>query len=194
MSPLGTRGLLLPSVVSAVLVLAPVGTATAAADRPAGAPEPVSVRTPDHAPPSGADGQSGARAAAGPLLDVLAEIGARGTAPLGAAEAAAYTRRIESAYAGLRERLATGPVRARDADGVRAADPTGDAAARLQTAISRLVSAFTSLDAGKAPGAVTGLLPPVLSMVTGSLGSATSSAPSLQSAPSLSSLPGGVAP
>ncbi|MGI5460021.1 hypothetical protein ACQEWB_44055 [Streptomyces sp. CA-249302] len=187
MSPLVTRGLLLPSVICAALVFGPVGTAAATVDVYRGAADPVSSQS--SVPGSGTAAEAediglwldemkdemrddvhvhGTDALA-PLLGVLTDLTERGSGPLGVREAAEYRKAVEAAYTSLQRGVAEragGTNRA----AAPAADPVGDAVAQLQSVVADLLKALTSLDLGGVLGAVTGLLSPVLSIVTGLLG------------------------
>ncbi|MDH6222693.1 hypothetical protein [Streptomyces pseudovenezuelae] len=184
MSPLVSRGLLLPSLLCAALVFGPVvGTASAQSSVPgastAAGAQDLGVWLDDLREGHGT-------AAADPLLGVLSDLTERSGRPLGAEEAAAYTKAVETAYASLRQRVQERPAAAPDsATALAAADPIGDAVTQLQSAVDKLVSALSSLDLGGVLGAVTGLLSPVLSLITGVLGSAVPSVPALPSLPAL---------
>ncbi|MFC8516215.1 hypothetical protein [Streptomyces sp. NPDC057257] len=202
MSPLVTRGLLLPSVICAALVFGPVGTAAATVGAYRGAADPASSRSSVPGSVTAEETEDIGRwldemkhemrddvhvhgtDALAPLLGVLTDLTQRGTAPLGVQEAADYRKAVEKAYASaLRgvERRAGGTDRA----AAPAADPIGDAVAQLQSTVADLLKALTSLDLGGVLSAVTGLLSPVLSIVTGLLGGGLPSLPSLPSLPAL---------
>ena len=183
MSPLVSRGLLLPSLLCAALVFGPVvGTASAQSSVPgastAAGAQDLGVWLDDVREVHGT-------AAAGPLLGVLSDLTERSGRPLAAEEAAAYTKAVETAYASLRQRVQERPAAAPGSATALAADPIDDAVTQLQSAVDKLVSALSSLDLGGVLGAVTGLLSPVLSLITGVLGGAVPSVPALPSLPAL---------
>lgn len=180
MSPLVSRGLLLPSLLCAALVFGPVvGTASAQSSVPgastAAGAQDLGVWLDDLREVRGT-------AVADPLLGVLSDLTDLTGRPLDATRAAAYTKAVESAYASLRQRVQERPA-APDSATALAADPVSDAVAQLQSAVDKLVSALSSLDLGAVLGAVTGLLSPVLSLVTGVLGGAVPSLPPLPALP-----------
>jgi len=184
MSPLVTRGLLLPSVVCAALVFGPVGTAAATVGHHRGASDTTFAQS-SVAGATAADDmedvglwldevkQLRGTESLDPLLDVLTELDERGAAPLGVAEADRYKKAVETASASVVRELEAraGTLTPRTTGtGVRAADPVSDAVAQIQSVVADLVKALTSLDLGSVLSAVTGLLSPVLSLVTGLLG------------------------
>ena len=195
MSPLVvSRGLLLPSVVCAALVLGAAGTAaattgprTAATDTAVAQPSVPGAPTTDGAADIGRrldeakrlPGTEGLH----PLLGVLTDLNDRRGERLGTDEATAYRKAVETASAPLvrelRDRSGTaadGTTRA----GARAADPISDALAQIQTAVQDLLKALGSLDLGSALDSVTGALAPVLSLVTGLLGGGLPSLPATE--------------
>ncbi|MER5899117.1 hypothetical protein ABT150_03115 [Streptomyces mirabilis] len=120
-----------------------------------------------------------------PLLDVLSAVAERG-GRLDAAEAAGFTRALETANASVERRLkerasATSATSAApgvtDRAGVAVADPVADLLAQLQSTVDGLIKALTG-----ALGTVTGLLSPVVGVVTGLLGGALSGLPALPTA------------
>ncbi|MGW3291273.1 hypothetical protein ACWDR3_42265 [Streptomyces sp. NPDC001002] len=180
MSPLVSRGLLLPSLLCAALVFGPVvGTASAQSSVPgastAAGAQDLGVWLDDMQDVRGT-------AVADPLLGVLSDLTERTGRTLDATEAAAYTKAVETAYTSLRERVQERSAAPAGATAL-AADPISDAVAQLQSAVDKLVSALSSLDLGAVLGAVTGLLSPVLSLVTGVLGSAVPPLPALPPLP-----------
>ncbi|MCX5091651.1 hypothetical protein OOK36_22740 [Streptomyces sp. NBC_00365] len=153
-----SRPLLPPPPADAAPVRGPVGTAVAAVDvrQEASCERDAVLRL---------------------LLDVLSAVAARG-GRLDAAEAAGYTRTLETANASLerprKERVEAGvtvPV------AVSVADPVPDLLAQLQRTVDGLVKALTG-----ALGTVTGLLSPVVGVVTGLLGGGLSTLPALPTA------------
>ncbi|MET7473566.1 hypothetical protein ABZT17_04255 [Streptomyces sp. NPDC005648] len=184
MSPLVSRGLLLPSVVCAALVLGPVGTAAATVGHHPGAFDTTFAQSSVAGATAADDTEDVGRwldevkqldgtESLDPLLGVLTELNERGAGPLGVEEAARYRKAVETASASvvreLEARAGTVADRTNRA-GVRAADPVSDAVAQIQSVVADLVKALTSLDLGSVLSAVTGLLSPVLSLVTGLLG------------------------
>ncbi|MGW3142823.1 hypothetical protein [Streptomyces sp. NPDC001139] len=190
MSPLVSRGLLLPSVVCAALVLGPAGTAAATTGPRTAATETAVAQpsVPDAPTIERADvGRwlDGAKRLPGtealhPLLGVLTALDARHGDRLGAQEATDYRKAIETSSASLVRQLrehaaptADGTTRA----AVRADDPISDVVEQIQAAISDLLKGLGSLDLGSALTSVTDALSPILSLVTGLLGGGTPSLP-----------------
>ncbi|KUN39513.1 hypothetical protein [Streptomyces olivochromogenes] len=113
-----------------------------------------------------------------PLLDVLSAVAERG-GRLDAAEAAGFTRALETANASLERRLkerasAAPGVTDRARGMVAVADPVADLLVQLQSTVEGLVKGLTG-----ALGTVTGLLSPVVGVVTGLLGGGLSGLPAL---------------
>ncbi|MGC0399229.1 nitroreductase [Streptomyces sp. SAI-126] len=183
MRPLVPRGLLLPSLVCAALILGPVGTAAAAVDAGRGAPDhavtqPVTWHGTEDADALADRLDAVDRAEHGsvlqPLLDAVAGLTALDGTHLDASEAAAHAKAVEAANTEVREQLRqlTGTERS-----AAAADPVSDLLASLQSTVDDLLSSLTSLDVGGVLGAVTGLLGTVLGAVTGLLGGGLPSLP-----------------
>ncbi|MFF3575693.1 hypothetical protein [Streptomyces mirabilis] len=137
------------------------------------------------APACGPVGRADHDAVFHPLLDVLSAVAERG-GRLDAAEAAGFTRALETANASVERRLkerasATSATSAApgvtDRAGVAVADPVADLLAQLQSTVDGLVKALTG-----ALGTVTGLLSPVVGVVTGLLGGGLSGLPALPTA------------
>ncbi|MEU1031010.1 hypothetical protein ABZ402_20075 [Streptomyces mirabilis] len=143
------------------------------------------------APVPGPVGRADHDAVFHPLLDVLSAVAERG-GRLDAAEAAGFTRALETANASVERRLkerasATSATSATSAapdqagvavaDPVTVADPVADLLAQLQSTVDGLVKALTG-----ALGTVTGLLSPVVGVVTGLLGGGLSGLPDLPTA------------
>ncbi|MCT9111749.1 hypothetical protein N4G69_40265 [Streptomyces mirabilis] len=146
------------------------------------------------APVCGPVGRADHDAVFHPLLDVLSAVAERG-GRLDAAEAAGFTRALETANASVERRLkerasatsaasaAPGVTGVTDragvavADPVTVADPVADLLAQLQSTVDGLVKALTG-----ALGTVTGLLSPVVGVVTGLLGGGLSGLPALPTA------------
>ncbi|MCT9076606.1 hypothetical protein [Streptomyces fulvoviolaceus] len=192
MRPLVSRGLLLPPLLCAALVLVPAGTAAAAVD--------AGQRAQDHSvaqlaawPGSDADAlvehlgvpdsaeHSGDVLA--PLLDAVTAIAEHAGGHLDAAEAAGYARSVETANATVQEQLRTMGGTATDSTQrsvAPAADPVSDLLATVQSAVDGLLGALTSLDLSSVLGTVTGLLSTVVGAVTGLLGGGLPSLPAAQ--------------
>ncbi|MET7973745.1 hypothetical protein ABZW44_11835 [Streptomyces mirabilis] len=146
------------------------------------------------APVPGPVGRADHDAVFHPLLEVLSAVAERG-GRLDAAEAAGFTRALETANASVERRLkerasATSATSATSAapgaperagvavaDPVTVADPVADLLAQLQSTVDGLVKALTG-----ALGTVTGLLSPVVGVVTGLLGGGLSGLPDLPTA------------
>ncbi|PBC97518.1 hypothetical protein BX281_5546 [Streptomyces sp. Ag82_O1-15] len=149
------------------------------------------------APVPGPVGRADHDAVFHPLLEVLSAVAERG-GRLDAAEAAGFTRALETANASVERRLkerasatsATSAASAASAtsaapdragvavaDPVTVADPVADLLAQLQSTVDGLVKALTG-----ALGTVTGLLSPVVGVVTGLLGGGLSGLPDLPTA------------
>ncbi|MFF7174905.1 hypothetical protein [Streptomyces pseudovenezuelae] len=184
MRPLVSRGLLLPSVVCAALILGPAGTA-AAADSGRGASDQGTSRTPVAYGVDDADtlkgrldaldrsGHSGLLQPLQPLLGAVTGLTGLNGTHLDASEAAAHAKAVEAANTEVREllRQQSGAERA------AAADPVSDLLDSLQSTIDDLLKSLTSLDVGGVLGAVTGLLGTVVGTVTGLLGGGLPSLP-----------------
>jgi hypothetical protein len=195
MRPLVSRGLLLPPLVCAALILGPVGTAAAVADAGRSASDHQVAQLATWYGTDDADTvvdrlDALDRAERGsvlqPLLDAVADITALDGTHLDASEAAAHAKAVEAANAQVQERLRQLSGTDRSA---AAADPVSDLVASLQSTIDSLIKSLTSLDLGGVLSAVTGLLGSVLGAVTGLLGGGLPSLPALPSVPSLPSLP-----
>ncbi|MFE3034241.1 hypothetical protein ACFXKY_21705 [Streptomyces canus] len=187
MRPLVSRGLLLPSVVCAALILGPVGTAAAAVDAGRGASDHPVARTTSAYGIDDADtlkdrlatlNRSGQGRQLQPLQPLLGAVtglvGLNGT-HLDASEAAAHAKAVEAANTEVRKQLrqqSGGTDRA-----AAAADPVSDLVASLQSAIDDLLKSLTSLDLSGVLGSVTDLLDTVVETVTGLLGGALPSLP-----------------
>lgn len=193
MRPLVSRGLLLPPLVCAALILGPVGTAAAVADagRSAsdhGVAQLATLYGTDDADTVVDRLDALDRAEHGsvlqPLLDAVADITALDGTHLDASEAAAHAKAVEAANAQVQEQLR----QLSGSDRAAAADPVSDLVASLQSTIDKLVTSLTSLDLGGVLSAVTGLLGSVLGAVTGLLGGLPS-LPALPAVPAVPSLP-----
>lgn len=194
MRPLVSRGLLLPSLVCAALVLGPVGTAAAAVDAGRGASDHGVAQT---ATAYGTDDAAtltdrlDALDRAGhvrglkplrPLLDAVTGLTALdGTRP-DASEAAAHAKAVKAANTEVREQLRKQSATDRS---VAAADPVSDLLDSLQATIDDLLESLTSLDIGGVLDAVTGLLGNVVGAVTGLLGGDLPALPTLPTVPAL---------
>ncbi|MFJ3669159.1 hypothetical protein ACIPSE_22175 [Streptomyces sp. NPDC090106] len=177
MRALVSRGLIVPSLVCAALLLGPVGTAAAVGDAGAQAP---GVRA----------AEAAARAVAGAdtLLDSLRDETHAGR--LDPAAASAYAGEVRAWEAAVEERLRSSDTDRAAAPG--AADPVADLLATVQSAVQDLLASLTSLDLGGVLGAVTDLLGSVTGAVTDLLGSGLPdlpAVPSLPEAPSVPALP-----
>jgi hypothetical protein len=173
MRALVSRGLLVPPLVCAALVLGPAGTAAAVGDAGREVPGP-SVS--EAAVRSGAETDTlvdhvGPDSAFAPLLDTVADLGGAGAGGtrLDPGAAAAYAEELRAWNDTVQERLRNLESPA-DRSVAPAADPIGDLLSSLTSAVQGLISSLTSLDLGGVLGAVTGLLSPVLGLVTGLLG------------------------
>ncbi|WP_328751591.1 hypothetical protein OHT57_39380 [Streptomyces sp. NBC_00285] len=191
MRPLVSRGLLLPPLVCAALILGPVGTAAAVADAGRGASDHGVAQLATWYGTDGTDtavdrldalDRAGRGSVLQPLLDAVAGITALDGTHLDASEAAAHAKAVEAANAQVQEQLRQLSGTNRSA---AAADPVSDLVASLQSTIDNLVKSLTSLDLGGVLSAVTGLLGSVLGAVTGLLGGGLPSLPTLPSLPSL---------
>lgn len=191
MRPLVSRGLLLPPLVCAALILGPVGTAAAVTDagRAAsdhGVSQPAAwYDTDDTAGPVDrldAVDHAGRGSVLEPLLDAVTDITALEGTTLDPSEAAAHAKAVEAANAQVQERLRHLAETDRSA---AAADPVSDLLASLQSTVDDLIKSLTSLDLGGVLSAVTGLLGNVLGAVTGLLGGGTPALPSLPALPAL---------
>lgn len=140
------------------------------------------------APACGPVGRADHDAVFHPLLDVLSAVAERG-GRLDAAEAAGFTRALETANASVERRLkerasatsaapgVTDRAGVAVAEPVTVAEPVADLLAQLQSTVDGLVKALTG-----ALGTVTGLLSPVVGVVTGLLGGGPSGLPALPTA------------
>ncbi|WP_046728872.1 hypothetical protein [Streptomyces humi] len=178
MRTLVSRGFLISPLVCAALVLGPAA-ATAAADAGRDAPGRGAAQ---RVPASGADLDT--------LLDrfeathdsrlVSPFLSTVPGATLDPAGAAAYAQAVRKWSDTVQQHLkATGTRDSAHRAGTRAADPVSDLVNAIQAAVTKLLSAVTSLDLGGVVSAVTGLLAPVLAAVTGLLGSAVPALPAL---------------
>ncbi|MEU1479359.1 hypothetical protein [Streptomyces sp. NPDC005760] len=180
MRPLAPRGLLLPSLVCAALILGPVGTAAAAVDAGRGASDPAVTQTAtthgteDAATPADRLGAldrtehgSVLQPVLQPLLDAVTGLTTLNGTHLDASEAAAHAKAVETANAEVQEgvRQLSGTDRS-----AAAGDPVSDLLASLQSTVDDLLKSLTSLDVSGVLGAVTGLLGTVVGAVTGLLG------------------------
>ncbi|MEU2420972.1 hypothetical protein ABZ619_07995 [Streptomyces sp. NPDC007851] len=183
MRTLVSRGFLVSPLVCATLVLGPAAATAAAADAGREVPGRGAAQ---QVPASGADlatlldrleATHGTRLV-GPFLTTVP--GAR----LDPAGAAAYAQAVRKWSNTVQERLkkAAGTRDSAHRSPTRAADPVSDLVNAIQTAVSNLLKALTSLDLGGVVSAVTGLLAPVLDAVTGLLGSAVPALPTLPTA------------
>ncbi|WP_449349261.1 hypothetical protein [Streptomyces shaanxiensis] len=201
MRPLVSRGLLLPPLVCAALILGPVGTAAAVTDagRAASNPGVSQPATPYDTATLvdrlGTLHRAGQGTVLEPLLDAVTDLTALDATTLDADRAAAHAKAVEAANARVQQELRrlSGTERSTAADrSVAAADPVSDLLASLQSTVDDLLSSLTSLDVGGVLSAVTGLLGGVLGAVTGLLGGGlpdTSTLPTDTALPSTSTLP-----
>jgi hypothetical protein len=195
MRPLVSRGLLLPSLVCAALILGPVGTAAAAVDAGHGAADHGVARTATAHTTTGhatdadilADRldaldrlraldrldalnrpeHGGLLQPLQPLLGTVTDLRSLNARHLDASEAAAHAKAVEAANTEAQEKL--GQLNGTDRSAA-AADPVSDLLDSLQSTIEDLLNSLTSLDVGGVLGAVTGLLGSVVGTVTGLLG------------------------
>lgn len=175
MRALVSRGLLVPPLVCAALVL-PVGTAAAVGDAGRAVPG-LSIGEAAVRSGAGTETVLGHDGALAPLLDSVAVLGEADGTRLDPEAAAAYAEELRAWNMTVQERLKTLD---RPADrSVAAADPVGDLLASLTSAVQGLISSLTSLDLGGVLSAVTGLLSPVLGLVTGLLGGGLPEVPAL---------------
>ncbi|MET7735347.1 hypothetical protein ABZT02_28860 [Streptomyces sp. NPDC005402] len=184
MRPLVSRGLLLPSLVCAALILGPVGTAAAAVDAGRGASDHGVAHTVTGYGTADADTLTDRldaldRAEHGsvlrPLLDAVTDITAQDGNRLDASEAAAHAKAVAAANAEVQEKLRQPSGSGTDRSA--AADPVSDLLDSLQSTIDDLLKSLTSLDLNGVVGAVTGLLGAVVGTVTGLLGGGLPSLP-----------------
>ncbi|PWI14381.1 hypothetical protein DI272_09570 [Streptomyces sp. Act143] len=204
MRPLVSRGLLVPPLVCAALVLGQAGTAAAVGDVGRDVPG-LSIAAAAARTDAGTDA----------LLDSLTQEGTpargiltgntliddaltQGTAVDGAltqgtpadgaladgsrldpAAATSYAAEIRAWSAAVQERLRGLDTPANRVAAAPAADPVDDLVAQVQSAVNGLLGALTSLDLGGVLSAVTGLLSPVLGLVTGLLGGSVPELPEL---------------
>lgn len=178
MRPLVSRGLLLPPLVCAALILGPVGTAAAVTDAGRAASDHGVSQTVGRYDTDDADTlvdrlDAVDRAEHGtvlqPLLDAVTDIAALNGTELDASEAAAHAKAVEAANTEVQEQLRqlSGST---ERSAVAAADPVSDLLASIQATVDGLLKALTSLDLGGVLSAVTGLLGTVVGAVTGILG------------------------
>ncbi|NUO99871.1 MAG: hypothetical protein HOW59_18305 [Nonomuraea sp.] len=165
MRALVSRGLLVPPLVCAALVFGQAGTAAAIGDVGRDVPG-LSI----------AESAARADAATEPLLDSLESLTAEGTR-LDPAAATSYAEDLRTWSTTVQERLRALDAPADRAVPARAADPVDDLVAQVQSAVNGLLSSLTSLDLGGVLGTVTGLLSPVLDLITGLLGGAVPAVP-----------------
>ncbi|MER6083270.1 hypothetical protein [Streptomyces sp. NPDC001833] len=191
MRALASRGLLVSPLVCAALVLGPAAASAAAADAGREATGPGVAQT---APRPGTDlatlldridaiDATNYDRALTPLLDALPGLAATQGTRIDPAQAAAYAKALREWSNTVQERLRHLDAGATDR-AHRAADPVSDLVNAIQAAVDSLLGSLTSLDLGGVLGAVTGLLAPILDVVTGLLG-AVPALPSLPSAGSL---------
>lgn len=168
MRALVSRGLLVPPLLCAALVLGPAGTAAAVGDTGREAP---GLSISEAAVRSGAetDRLADHDSAFAPLLDTVADLGEAEGTRLDPGAAAAYAKELQAWNDTVQERL-KGLAGSTDRSVAPAADPIGDLLSSLTSAVQGLISSLTSLDLGGVLGAVTGLLSPVIGLVTGLLG------------------------
>ncbi|MFF1719414.1 hypothetical protein [Streptomyces sviceus] len=185
MRPLVSRGLLLPSLVCAALILGPVGTAAAAVDA-GGASDHGVARTAlahgiddadtltDRLDTLNRSGHGGLIQPLQPLLGAVTGLADLNGTHLDASEAAAHAKAVEAANTEVRKQLRqqSGTDRA-----AAATDPVSDLLDSLQSTIDDLLESLTSLDLNGVLGSVTGLLGTVVETVTGLLGGALPSLP-----------------
>ncbi|MEV7978776.1 hypothetical protein [Streptomyces sp. NPDC086519] len=181
MRALVSRGLLVSPLVCAALVLGPAAASAAAAE---GGREATGPRVAQTAPRSGTglaslldrvhatDPKRHDRTLA-PLLDTLPDLTTGQGTRIDPARAATYAKAVRAWSNRLQERLrhldAGSADRARRA-APRTADPVSDLPNDIGSATDSLLSSLTSLDLGGVLSAVTGLLDPVLEVVTGVVG------------------------
>ncbi|MFF5496616.1 hypothetical protein [Streptomyces aquilus] len=181
MRALVSRGLLVPPLVCAALVLGQAGTAAAVGDVGRAVPgqsiAEAAVRA-DAGMDTFLDSLSAESTLPdGTRLDPAVTDGARlDPARLDPAAATAYAAEMRAWSATVQERL-RGLDTSANRTAARAADPVDDLVAQVQSAVSGLLSSLTSLDLGGVLSAVTGLLSPVLGLITGLLGSAVPKLP-----------------
>ncbi|MFC8430586.1 hypothetical protein [Streptomyces sp. NPDC057253] len=195
MRPLVSRGLLLPPLVCAALILGPVGTAAAVTDagRAASNPGVSQPATPYDTATLVDRVEALERAEHGtvlkPLLDAVTDLTALDATTLDADRAAAHAKAVEAANTRVQQELRR--VSGTDRSAVAAADPVSDLLDSLQSTIDDLLSSLTSLDLGGVLGAVTGLLGDVLGAVTGLLGGGlpTAELPTTTELPAATTLP-----
>ncbi|MFF1308731.1 hypothetical protein [Streptomyces sp. NPDC058307] len=192
MRPLVSRGLLLPSLVCAALVLGPVGTAAAAVDAGRGASDHGVARTATAYGIDDADtlterldaldraGHVRGLKPLQPLLDAVTDLTALDGTRLDAGKADAHAKAVKAANAEVREQLRKKSGTDRS---VAAADPVSDLLDSLQATIDDLLESLTSLDIGGVLGAVTGLLGSVVEAVTGLLGGGLPALPTVPALP-----------
>ncbi|WP_020133380.1 hypothetical protein [Streptomyces sp. 351MFTsu5.1] len=193
MRPLVSRGLLLPPLVCAALILGPVGTAAAVTDAGRAASNPgVSQPVAPSDQATLVDRLDALdRAEHGtvlaPLLDAVTDVTALDATTLDADSVATHAKAVAAASARVQQELRR--LSATDRSAVAAADPVSDLLASLQSTVDDLLGSLTSLDLGGILSAVTGLLGDVLGAVTGLLGGGLPSLPALPEVPALPELP-----
>ncbi|MFF7050248.1 hypothetical protein ACFY94_17985 [Streptomyces griseorubiginosus] len=192
MRPLVSRGLLLPPLVCAALILGPVGTAAAVTDAGRAASDPgvsqpaVPSDTATLVDRLDALDRAEHGTVLAPLLDAVTDVTALDATTLDADSAAAHAKAVAAANARVQQELRR--LSGTDRSAVAAADPVSDLLASLQSTVDDLLGSLTSLDLGGVLSAVTGLLGDVLGAVTGLLGG-LSSLPALPEVPALPELP-----
>ncbi|KAA0942197.1 hypothetical protein [Streptomyces apricus] len=184
MRALVSRGLLLPPLVCAALVLGPVGAATAA-EAPSDAPDTRVARsllseaglTPERLRALPADTEQG-DALSSLLTSLTSLIGLTGADKdtIDAVVAAEQAQAVEQATAQLQEQLGdmTGTMTPNGTTidpapsvGTPADVPARDTSAALETSVDGLVSSLAALDVGGVAGAVPKVLSSVLGLLTG---------------------------
>ncbi|MET8078640.1 hypothetical protein [Streptomyces sp. NPDC005303] len=184
MRSLVSRGLLLPSLVCAALILGPVGSAAAAVDAGRGVSDRGVVRTATEYGTADAATLKDRldaldRAEHGsvlqPLLDAVTGIPALDGDRLDASEASAHAKAVAAANTEVQKKLRQ--LSGRGTDRAVAADPVSDLLDSLQSTIDDLLKSLTSLDLTGVVGAVTGLLDTVVGTITGLLGGALPTLP-----------------
>ncbi|MFE9680205.1 hypothetical protein [Streptomyces sp. NPDC006285] len=182
MRALVSRGLLLPPLVCAALVLGPVGAA-AAVDAHPGSPDARATArelsaadlTPERLGLPAGDERAAALA---PLLTALGDLAERGKGPLDAAEADEHAQAVEDATASLQQRVRemVGSATAKGTAAKGAAmDDIAPADAELGESVETLIWSLLSLDVPGVVDAVPDLLSSVLGLLTGGSGSRSTS-------------------
>ncbi|MFF3489146.1 hypothetical protein ACFYXC_38785 [Streptomyces sp. NPDC002701] len=191
MRALVSRGLLLPPLVCAALVLGPVGAA-AAVDAHPGSPDARATArelsaadlTPERLGLPAGDERAAALA---PLLTALGDLAERGKGPLDAAEADEHAQAVEDATASLQQRVremvgsatAKGTATKGTAAEGAAVDDFTPADAELGESVETLIGSLLSLDVPGVVDAVPDLLSSVLGLLTGGSGSRSTNLSSL---------------